>query len=354
MLGHWLSPNKFDRNRQAIAAMRSTGTANTPDQADAGSVNAGRPYWQERVLVEFSVLSAKVSDLKSFTTDLNATWGGLPIETRQLMLRQLKHMQGYQAALAERIEGFDRDADTTTAEIAADYGLPSNACTCGPGAGCTSCATFTSIVGTEHHLAEQDDENRRLTAVVGNCHPQLEDPTMAISELEIGREFRITIAQDGPIYISVGKDTTPYKEVVEAIHLRRDGSAIHLAIPLDQRVFPLPVVPDEPVAVATAPAEPVKVIVPTVGRKVWFRPGGPVDPAIQVMSPDYDNALGQPLDATIVYVHNDRLVNLLVVDHGGNSFPMHNVQLVQPGDEACQTGHRAEWMPFQVTQAAKA
>lgn len=221
------------------------------------------------------------------------------------------------------------DAGTdTTARIAADYGLPSNACTCGPGAACTAC---------------------------GTANVQLEDPTMAISELEIGREFRITVAQDGPVYIAVGHSSTPQGgKAVEAIHLRHDNSAIHLAIPLNQRVFPLPVVPDEPVDVATAPAEPVKVIVPTVGRKVWFRPGGPVDPAIQVMPPDFDNALGQPLDATIVYVHNDRKVNLLVVDHGGNSFPMHNIQLVQPGDEACQTGHRAEWMPFQVKTAGKA
>lgn len=94
-----------------------------------------------------------------------------------------------------------------------------------------------------------------------------------------------------------------------------------------------------------APAAP-KVIVPTVGRKVWFYPNQGQHGLSRMGE--------QPFDATVVYVHGDRLVNLLVVDHLGESTPFLRVQLVQPGDEACGTGHRAEWMPFQVTQAAKA
>jgi hypothetical protein len=99
-----------------------------------------------------------------------------------------------------------------------------------------------------------------------------------------------------------------------------------------------------------------KVIKPTVGRKVWFYPGGGMWPAGMQTFPasDYDAGLQQPLDATIVYVHGDRLVNLRVVDHAGNAFPVRDVQMVQPGDKCCAAGHRAEWMPYQVGQANKA
>ncbi len=107
----------------------------------------------------------------------------------------------------------------------------------------------------------------------------------------------------------------------------------------------------------SASASDPKIIKPSVGRKVWFWPEsfGEWPKGMTVIPRGEDEQDGpQPLDATIVYVHNDRLVNLLVVDHAGAMFPIQNVQLIQPGDQACAAGHRAEWMPYQVGQAKKA
>lgn len=90
-----------------------------------------------------------------------------------------------------------------------------------------------------------------------------------------------------------------------------------------------------------------RVITPTVGRKVWFRPGGYIPEGMSVFPG------GQPLDATVVYVWHDRMVNLLVVDHAGKQHAMTSVHLVQPGDSACPSSY-AEWMPYQVKQAGAA
>lgn len=97
-----------------------------------------------------------------------------------------------------------------------------------------------------------------------------------------------------------------------------------------------------------------KVITPTVGRKVWFMPGN------QTQFTDANGRLvnpviyqDHPLDATIVYVWYDRMVNLLVVDHAGASFALTSVALVQDGD-IIPTGAHAEWMPYQKGQAEKA
>lgn len=97
------------------------------------------------------------------------------------------------------------------------------------------------------------------------------------------------------------------------------------------------------------------VISPSVGRKVWYWPSasdktGPV-PMVQ--------QAGQPLDATVIAVHGDRMVNVLVVDVMGRSFPVLSCELLQPGDpvrvmESGQiVGRYVEWMPFQVGQAKK-
>ena len=72
---------------------------------------------------------------------------------------------------------------------------------------------------------------------------------------------------------------------------------------------------------------------PAVGRHVWYRgrPYGGVrlDP--------------QPMHAVICYVWNERLVNLLVVDHDGTSFSMPSVHLRQRGDEKPLMDHYCEW-----------
>lgn len=86
------------------------------------------------------------------------------------------------------------------------------------------------------------------------------------------------------------------------------------------------------------------MIAPTVGRIVWFRPG----PHRGIMTVHGD----QPLAAQVVYVWNDRLVNLLVTDHHGTQHAVSSVPLKQEGDERPLGGY-AEWMPYQTGQAAK-
>lgn len=82
------------------------------------------------------------------------------------------------------------------------------------------------------------------------------------------------------------------------------------------------------------------MIEPTIGRQVWFFRAGPklmIDP---------------PEAATVCYVHNERLVNLRVIDHGGNARSETSVQLRQPEDLPCPVPY-CEWMPYQKGQAAK-
>lgn len=90
-------------------------------------------------------------------------------------------------------------------------------------------------------------------------------------------------------------------------------------------------------------------ITPTIGRKVWFRPLGiGYTDAGPVHSLDAD----QPMDATVIHVHQDGTVNLLVVDHMGCIHPMRGIALRQADDEAPSQPY-CEWMPYQVSQAAK-
>lgn len=94
-----------------------------------------------------------------------------------------------------------------------------------------------------------------------------------------------------------------------------------------------------------------RVITPTVGRKVWFYPGNRQTPPAGFTTYPGDQAC----DATVVYVHNDRMVNLLVTDHIGRTYAVPSVRLVQPDDaEVDAASHRAEWMPYQVKQAGAA
>lgn len=92
------------------------------------------------------------------------------------------------------------------------------------------------------------------------------------------------------------------------------------------------------------------MIKPTVGRVVWFR-HFKGDPGFA------KNDTDQPLAAIVAYVWADDMVNLVVFDHNGVSWPRTSVKLVQddirpenrpaPGDEF------AEWMPYQIGQAKK-
>ncbi len=94
---------------------------------------------------------------------------------------------------------------------------------------------------------------------------------------------------------------------------------------------------------------PNTIIAPTVGRRVWFHP---VE-GVEVRGPGAMVILDreQPLDAGIVFVWGDRLVNLDVTDHEGRHHALTSVPLVQPGDPKPTNGIWCEWMPFQKGQA---
>lgn len=99
-----------------------------------------------------------------------------------------------------------------------------------------------------------------------------------------------------------------------------------------------------------------QIITPTVGRKVWYRPSahdvvGPVP--MSVAGPADDPSKGQPLDATVIAVWGDRMVNLLVTDSVGRQFPVLSCPLLQEGDESPAAGRYAEWMPYQQGQARR-
>ena len=105
-----------------------------------------------------------------------------------------------------------------------------------------------------------------------------------------------------------------------------------------------------------------KIITPTVGRKVWFRlngvnelekPRSGAETALVRALPSVADPT-RPLDATVVYVWNDRVVNLHVLDHYGNPFIATSVTLMQEGDTPPQFGFYAEWVPYQLGQAKKA
>lgn len=96
------------------------------------------------------------------------------------------------------------------------------------------------------------------------------------------------------------------------------------------------------------------IIKPTVGRRVWFRPSAAFlasNPTLTQFNPE------QPMDAGIVYVHHDHMVNLIVTDHVGKTFPVPSVPLLAGQYEPAEDGDVyccCEWMPYQKGQAAKA
>lgn len=88
------------------------------------------------------------------------------------------------------------------------------------------------------------------------------------------------------------------------------------------------------------------IIKPTVGRKVWYRPSE------QDIKGGMVSGNSQPIDATIVFVHSDRMVNLALFDANGMPHQRTSVDLVQDdGGASNQGGGYCEWMPFQTGQA---
>lgn len=100
---------------------------------------------------------------------------------------------------------------------------------------------------------------------------------------------------------------------------------------------------------ATTPAPTAApAIKPTVGRKVWLWAQGGGGFTI------FDRR--QPIDATVIFVHEDGTVNLSLVDHAGNCSTAFDVELKNYTAESHDTvaGLVATWMPYQMGQAAAA
>ncbi len=64
-----------------------------------------------------------------------------------------------------------------------------------------------------------------------------------------------------------------------------------------------------------------------------------------------ESAAGEPLDATVIAVWGDRLVNLAIFDIYGTLHARRSVTLVQDEDTRPIGGRFAEWMPYQVATA---
>lgn len=98
------------------------------------------------------------------------------------------------------------------------------------------------------------------------------------------------------------------------------------------------------------------MIPPTIGRKVWYRPTDFDRTGMHFQEPA-EGQEAQPFDATVVYVHHDRAVNIVGYDHNGYQFTRLGVRLLQDDDVAPESGGYCEWMPlwmpFQKGQAKR-
>ena len=88
------------------------------------------------------------------------------------------------------------------------------------------------------------------------------------------------------------------------------------------------------------------MIKPTNGRVVLFTPAKGGEPGFTYHG-------DQPLAAMVAHVWNDRMINLVVFDSNGIPFGKTSVTLLQDDDRAPPHGYFAEWMPYQIGQAAK-
>ena len=92
--------------------------------------------------------------------------------------------------------------------------------------------------------------------------------------------------------------------------------------------------------------KPTPIIKPTIGRRVWFR----CNDSFAKEKGIYRIDDVQAMDAGIVYVHGDSMVNLIVTDHIGNSHAINSVALVDASD-GNSYAMWCEWMPYQKEQA---
>jgi hypothetical protein len=95
------------------------------------------------------------------------------------------------------------------------------------------------------------------------------------------------------------------------------------------------------------------MIVPTVGRVVWFWPGVNFVMHRAATGQNFAFDGNGPCAAIVVKVWGDRLVNLSVFDQNGTSHAVTSCPLKQEGDEIVAEGSYCEWMPYQIGQAKK-
>jgi hypothetical protein len=91
------------------------------------------------------------------------------------------------------------------------------------------------------------------------------------------------------------------------------------------------------------------MIKPTVGRKVWYWPSAFDKSGPGAMAQMFE----KPLDATVVAVHSDHMVNLAVFDANANLHKRTSVTLRHEGDVLTAGTAFAEWTPYQTKQAEK-
>lgn len=94
-------------------------------------------------------------------------------------------------------------------------------------------------------------------------------------------------------------------------------------------------------------------IIPTVGRKVWYYPMTGLLNEDETMLKNVVDGVIQPLDATVIAVFADDVVNVSIFDIHGHLFCRRNVKLVNEGERAPSMGGYVAWMPYQVKQAKK-
>jgi hypothetical protein len=98
------------------------------------------------------------------------------------------------------------------------------------------------------------------------------------------------------------------------------------------------------------------IIPPSIGRVVLFWPNSAVSGhSAEAGGLNIRSGLPQqPLDAHVVYVWNDRIINIGGFDHSGVPFRCASVRLIQEGDEPRREGESVcTWMDYQVAQAKK-
>lgn len=91
------------------------------------------------------------------------------------------------------------------------------------------------------------------------------------------------------------------------------------------------------------------MIKPTVGRVVWFHPHPNEDLVANAAWTDPK----EPFAAMIVYVWNERMVNLVVFSQVGLPVGRTSVKLLQDDDAKPEGGSYCEWMPYQRIQNEK-